>query len=388
MKKFLSLLLAAVLTVCSLSFVSAESRVDMPVREGVGMSIAGFETVDLGGNPVTDEILQNADVTIINHWSPACGYCVMDLPFVQAMHEFYSATPEADVQIIGVPSDFGGATYEDAKAALAENGCTYINLERCDTLNKVFNTGGGYPQFLVVDRNGIVRDHVVGAFPDENDMHEFIDMWYDAIGVHAGETCTITYVSSLTDEIIGTAEVEYGAILPEPPEAPEAEGHSFLRWEYDDNAYPAGAYNDPVMVAMGDITATAFYKAAKHKVKFYDGVTGDIIKMQTVEHGKSAKAPEHPEHEGYVFTGWDTDFSCVTEDLEVHGICVPDTEYLAPGDVDGSGTVDMTDAIFVMRYTLGVLDFTPQQLEAADFNNDGVIDTADAIFIMRASLGL
>ncbi len=51
-------------------------------------------------------------------------------------------------------------------------------------------------------------------------------------------------------------------------------------------------------------------------VSFVD-FDGTVLKTETVEIGKSATAPETPVREGFVFTGWDNDFSAVTEDLTV-----------------------------------------------------------------------
>ena len=48
-----------------------------------------------------------------------------------------------------------------------------------------------------------------------------------------------------------------------------------------------------------------------------DGLTGETIDTQMVEHGGSAVAPEVPKHEGYRFVGWDKTFTNVTSDLTV-----------------------------------------------------------------------
>ncbi len=54
----------------------------------------------------------------------------------------------------------------------------------------------------------------------------------------------------------------------------------------------------------------------KYTVTFinYDGT---ILKMEEVESGKSATAPELEERKGYKFIGWDTEFDVVEEDLNV-----------------------------------------------------------------------
>ena len=53
-----------------------------------------------------------------------------------------------------------------------------------------------------------------------------------------------------------------------------------------------------------------------YKVTFYD-LNGNKLSEQEVYKGKSAKAPTAPEIKDMVFTGWDKDFSNVTENLEI-----------------------------------------------------------------------
>ena len=52
-------------------------------------------------------------------------------------------------------------------------------------------------------------------------------------------------------------------------------------------------------------------------VTFYDGLGNVIGEPQSVESGQAAAAPANPVRAGYTFTGWDKDFSNVTEDLTV-----------------------------------------------------------------------
>ena len=90
MKKLLSVLLAVLFAACSLSLVSAEPKATDPTREpGVGMNISNFNTVDLDGNTVTGDILQNADLTFINYWATWCGPCKMIAPIVKEIADEY-----------------------------------------------------------------------------------------------------------------------------------------------------------------------------------------------------------------------------------------------------------------------------------------------------------
>jgi len=57
-----------------------------------------------------------------------------------------------------------------------------------------------------------------------------------------------------------------------------------------------------------------------------------------------------------------------------------------PGDVDGNGTADSTDAVMILRNLAGytVAGFNE---EAADFDGSGVADSTDAVMILRKLAG-
>ena len=58
------------------------------------------------------------------------------------------------------------------------------------------------------------------------------------------------------------------------------------------------------------------------------------------------------------------------------------------GDVNGDGFVDITDALLVMRYAMGLITLTPAQLQRANVNGDSGVDISDALIIMRVAMGL
>lgn len=395
MKKLLSVLLAVILAVCVLP-MTAEQRIN-PAKEGFGMSIRNFSTVDIkDGNTYTGDILEDADVTIINYWATWCGPCVGEMPHFKEMHDYYSSTPEADVQIIGVISESQGCTPQSAQAFLDQNGYDWLNLRADGVLNAVFNTSGYIPQTIVVSRDGIVLDHVVGSFPSSQYLREFIEMWLDVIQNHSDDYCNVTFVNGVNGETISTTQVPYAFDTAnlDYPEPPEMEGATFKSWEVSGEIYEAG-YQDIHYLAMGDITVTATYDVQKNKVRFYDGVTGELLKVQMVPYNQAATAPEHPEHEGFTFTGWDVDFSCITAPLDVHGVCVPDgdtpvppteppTPVTIPGDADGDGEVTIADATLIARMALNLIESVP----AADFDGDGSIAMADATMTARKALNL
>ena len=64
------------------------------------------------------------------------------------------------------------------------------------------------------------------------------------------------------------------------------------------------------------------------------------------------------------------------------GVPAPD------GDLDGSGTVNVSDGIMALRISMGLLTATEQQLAHGDLDGDGSISLGDAITILRIAMGL
>ena len=118
---------------------------------------------------------------------------------------------------------------------------------------------------------------------------------------------------------------------------------------------------------------------AVYTVTFIDSITGEIIAEVEVEEGEAAEAPEAPAHDWYTFTGWDVDFSEVTEDLTVTA------QYTELGDVNGDGSVDMSDALAYMRWL--ICADTVETEDEIDFNGDGETNLFDALLLMRHVLG-
>lgn len=147
-----------------------------------------------------------------------------------------------------------------------------------------------------------------------------------------------------------------------------------LTMYHDENSVPGVPYYAPIGVVNLTIGGNA------HTVTFIDGFDGSIISTVTVIHGGMAEAPEAPEHEGYVFIGWDGAFGCVTSDISVTA------GYRRIGDIDGDGELTITDVTLIMRYALSI----QQGLDpiAMDVDGDGERNMNDAITLLRIVLSI
>lgn len=76
-----------------------------------------FDSVDINGNPVTNDIIKGSKVVLMNLWEPWCGPCVKELPELQKLYENYK---DQGLLILGVYSDS-----EYAKETIENAGVTY-----------------------------------------------------------------------------------------------------------------------------------------------------------------------------------------------------------------------------------------------------------------------
>ena len=138
-----------------------------PASELATMSgaIAPFETTDLSGNPVTNEIFASKDLTVLNVWGTYCNPCIEEMPDLAA----WSAEMPENVQLVGIVCDLASLndadTLETANAILEATGASvYPSLVANETLMPLLSTVVGVPTTFFVDGEGrLVGQPIVGA---------------------------------------------------------------------------------------------------------------------------------------------------------------------------------------------------------------------------------
>lgn len=58
------------------------------------------------------------------------------------------------------------------------------------------------------------------------------------------------------------------------------------------------------------------------------------------------------------------------------------------GDVDRSGEVNAKDALYILKYDVGLLDLSDKQKELAEVEEDGEVNAKDALCILKYDVGL
>ncbi|MBR5948664.1 MAG: DUF2436 domain-containing protein [Clostridia bacterium] len=78
----------------------------------------------------------------------------------------------------------------------------------------------------------------------------------------------------------------------------------------------------------------------------------------------------------------------------IDNVSVPVTEPTDPeptevlGDVDMDGDVDTADALLALRYSMGLIELTEQQLAQAEVDGDGEVTIVDSLLIIRKAMEL
>lgn len=243
--------------------------------------------------------------------------------------------------------------YKDKAAApdTTIEGYTFIKWSRSD-FNEVIYDLDIYPTYEIIKCNVIfgytdpvtneyieLSNQVVDYFDSAIEPKEKIDIkgyknngWDKDFTVIKGDTkinivfepiyFTVTFINDEDGSVIDTQVVRYGedAVYPTPP---EVKGMHFESWR------------GQVTKILSDRVIKAVYGLSEYTVKFFDK-EGRVIKEFVVCFDEEFDAPSVPELEGYEIIGWDTDFSEVLSDLDIHPLyrkLVVDIIFL---DIDGN----------------------------------------------------
>ncbi|MBO4562862.1 MAG: InlB B-repeat-containing protein [Clostridia bacterium] len=380
MKKLLALLLAVIMVALCVPVTALETEDWDPTGQNISAVNAAYFTA--GGNPSSTDFFTMDDIashrlTIINVWSDGCGPCLNEMPYFQQVHENYA---DQGVLVVGVGSLWISGSYSGEWSVLQNNGYTYMNVIQDNVLKSLYSHNGYLPQTFFVNDQGVVIDFIGGG-TTYNTLVSKINYWFNVFDSDEYYDVTFAiqknYPSDSEPIVFETQSVHVG-YTPVYPEPPEVEGYSFDGWD------PAS----PPVVTNGPVTVYAKYKVLPpFRVRFYDSITGDLLLTKNVLYGNPVTPPEAPEHEGYVFMGWDQDLSFVSHAMDVYTIYSPEGGFL-PGDADGNGVITSADALAILRYTMGTGTIPESLLAYCDVDYNGSVTSADALAVLRIAMGL
>ena len=139
-----------------------------------------FDTTDLNGNAVTDSILKENKITMINIWGTFCPPCIREMPDLAKLNEANKAN---GVQVIGIPIDVidqFGRLSPDAKSTADEiinaTGAHYIHLvPNYSMLSTFLRSIQAVPATIFVDSNGNQIGQMYLGARSQKDWQKIID---------------------------------------------------------------------------------------------------------------------------------------------------------------------------------------------------------------------
>lgn len=195
-KKMISALLAgmmcfAILTACA-STQPDTSPIDEPSAgqqqpeepgeamqsEFVGPSLGEFTTQDVNGNPYTQDMFRDYDLTLVNIFTTWCTPCVAEMPDLE---ELYQQMKERGVNVVGFVLDVLNekgeivqADLERAQELVERTGVTYpVLLPDSTYLNGRLTGIEGFPETFFVDQDGNV---VGGTYSGSGDLEYWTEV--------------------------------------------------------------------------------------------------------------------------------------------------------------------------------------------------------------------
>lgn len=171
MKKIFFLFTISLIFAVSCKKVDAKGKSDVALQDFSSSQVSSdskkslsFSSIDLNGNPVTNDIFSQAQVTVLNIWGTFCPPCIAEMPELAA----WSKEMDENVQIIGLVCDVNSAKdttgIETANTILYNANADFLNVIANETFSPFLRGIQFVPTTFLIDKNGtIIGDMIVGA---------------------------------------------------------------------------------------------------------------------------------------------------------------------------------------------------------------------------------
>ncbi len=189
----------------------------------------------------------------------------------------------------------------------------------------------------------------------------------------ASSTHTVTIIIDGEETL---QEVAHGEDAVKPDD-PVIEGLTFIGW---DGSFENVTEDRIINAMFSELIDDTPSNGQMHTVTVVIGNRSNTIQ---VEHGKSANLPNTLNIEGYIFKGWDKDFSSITEDITITAILEPANIHTVTFVVEGETyTVQVEHGGFAMPTYIPQTDSNGNRFTGWDKSLDNIIadTTITAVF--------
>lgn len=181
-------LLAGILCLTLLAGCSsgdAATSADVPAGSAAASSTSGaalgeFTTQDINGNPVTQDVFKDYDLTMVNVFTTWCSPCVGEIPDLEKLHQEMA---DRGVNVVGVVLDvlneqgeIDRDTLEKAKLLAEQTGATYpFLIPDSGCLNGRLIGIEAVPETFFVDKDGNIVGETYSGSGSYEDWLEVVE---------------------------------------------------------------------------------------------------------------------------------------------------------------------------------------------------------------------
>ena len=133
---------------------------------------SSFKAQDIQGNEVTQEVLAQAELTVMNLWGTFCGPCLREMPGLGRLAAEYESK---GVQFVGVVLDaldqqghINQKQVDKARRLVEKTGAHFLHLlPSQDLMEAKLAAVYAIPETYFVDSKGKILDSVTGAMAED-----------------------------------------------------------------------------------------------------------------------------------------------------------------------------------------------------------------------------
>ncbi len=125
--------------------------------------LSNFESWDIYGNTVTQDVLKGKKLTMVNIWGTFCSPCINEMPGLGEIHREYASK---GFQVLGIITDLHSQeAYYAAEEIIKSTNASYTHIAVSEDILPVFdNLPSSVPITFFVDENGVqVGEIYIGA---------------------------------------------------------------------------------------------------------------------------------------------------------------------------------------------------------------------------------
>jgi|GEM_PF-454689 len=134
-----------------------------------------FDTVDLEGNQITQDVLAKNKITMVNIWATWCPPCRAELPDIGNLERAYREKGVAIIAICSDVTDEDDSALEEAKEIITDANCEFTVLRKNKSLNAIYNHIQAYPTTLFFDKDGNSIGNVIVGGRSEEDFAKALE---------------------------------------------------------------------------------------------------------------------------------------------------------------------------------------------------------------------